>query len=51
MLCVLAGDVQSAKRELPQLIAASGLSLVRYEMTMPSLEDIFVRLVAGEVRT
>ncbi|MCL2281364.1 MAG: ABC transporter ATP-binding protein [Dehalococcoidia bacterium] len=51
VLCVLAGDVQSAKRELPQLIAASGLSLVRYEMTMPSLEDIFVRLVAGEVRT
>jgi ABC-2 type transport system ATP-binding protein len=50
-LCVHAGDVQAAKRELPKLIAASGLSLVRYEMTMPSLEDIFVRLVGGEVRS
>ncbi|MCL2615336.1 MAG: ABC transporter ATP-binding protein [Dehalococcoidia bacterium] len=50
-LRVQAGDVQTAKREMPQLIAASCLSLVRYEMTMPSLEDIFVQLVQGEVQS
>jgi ABC-2 type transport system ATP-binding protein len=50
-LRVQAGDVQIAKRELPQLIAASRLSLVRYEMAMPSLEDIFVRLVEGAAKS
>ena len=49
-LRVQAGDVQMAKRELPQMIASNRLSLVRYEMTMPSLEDIFVQLVGEEVR-
>ena len=47
-LRVQASDVPLAKHELPQLIARSGLGLVRYELTMPSLEDIFVKLVEGD---
>ena len=43
-------DVSRAKHELPQLIAQSGLGLVRYELTMPSLEDIFVKLVEGDAK-
>jgi ABC-2 type transport system ATP-binding protein len=49
-LRVQAGDVSLAKHELPQLIAQSGLGLVRYELTMPSLEDIFVKLVEGDAK-
>jgi ABC-2 type transport system ATP-binding protein len=40
-------DVAAAKKELPGIIAASGLSLLRYELVMPSLEDIFMELVGG----
>jgi ABC-2 type transport system ATP-binding protein len=47
-LRVQAGNISRAKHELPQLIAQSGLGLVRYELTMPSLEDIFVKLVEGD---
>jgi ABC-2 type transport system ATP-binding protein len=49
-LRVQASDVQLAKHELPQMIAQSGLGLVRYELTMPSLEDIFVKLVEGDAK-
>jgi ABC-2 type transport system ATP-binding protein len=49
-LRVLAGDVSLAKHLLPQLIAESGLGLMRYELTMPSLEDIFVKLVEGDAK-
>jgi len=40
-------DVSKAKHELPRLIAERHLSLVRYEMSMPKLEDIFAKLVEG----
>ena len=40
-------DVAAAKAELPRLMADSGLSLNRYEVMMPSLEDIFAELVSG----
>ena len=40
-------DINTAKRELPGIVAASGLTLLRYELALPSLEDIFVELVAG----
>lgn len=42
---VTADDVAAARRELPRLIAGSGLTLLRYELTQPSLEDIFVEVV------
>jgi ABC-2 type transport system ATP-binding protein len=44
---VQAKNVASAKKELPRLIANSGLTLLRYELSHPSLEDIFVELVGG----
>lgn len=48
VLRVRAVDVELARRELPKLIAGSGLTLARYEMTAPSLEDIFVEMISGE---
>jgi ABC-2 type transport system ATP-binding protein len=47
VLRVQAKDVAAGKRELPKIIASSGLSLLRYELVMPSLEDIFMELVGG----
>jgi ABC-2 type transport system ATP-binding protein len=43
-----ARDLTAAKREMPGLVAASGLTLLHYELTLPSLEDVFVQLVEGE---
>lgn len=40
-------DINTAKRELPAIVTASGLTLLRYELTLPNLEDIFIELVAG----
>lgn len=51
VLRVRAIDVERARRELPKLIADSGLTLARYEMTAPSLEDIFVEIVNGKSTT
>jgi ABC-2 type transport system ATP-binding protein len=48
VLRIQARDVDKAKQELLQLVATSGLTLVRYELTLPSLEDIFVELMAHE---
>jgi ABC-2 type transport system ATP-binding protein len=45
---LLTDDVGKAKKELPKMIAESGLTLIRYELTVPSLEDIFVEVVEGE---
>lgn len=42
-----ARDVNHAKLELPRIVASSGLTLVRYELTLPSLEDIFIELVGN----
>jgi len=42
-----AKDVDAAKHELPRLIAKSELTLLHYELTMPSLEDIFIELVSN----
>lgn len=48
VLRVRALDVERARRELPKLVADSGLTLTRYEMSAPSLEDIFVEMMSGE---
>jgi ABC-2 type transport system ATP-binding protein len=45
-LRVLARDAARAERELPRLVLDSGLTLLRYEQSLPSLEDVFVKLVA-----
>ena len=44
---ITARNVAAARKELPGLIAASYLTLLRYELTQPSLEDIFVEVVSG----
>ena len=41
-------DAKAAKRELPRLVAQSGLTLRRYEQVLPTLEQVFVRLVGHE---
>ncbi len=42
---VLARDPARAERELPCLTLDAGYTLIRYEQALPSLEDVFVRLV------
>ena len=39
------GEVERAKAELPALVAASGLTVQRYEWARPTLEDVFLQLV------
>ena len=45
---VVASDVETAKRELMASAVRVGLVLTRYEMVRPSLEDVFLKLVADE---
>lgn len=45
VLRLFASDLETAKHELPKAVAESRLTLTRYELTLPSLEDIFVELV------
>ncbi|HSW58562.1 MAG TPA: ABC transporter ATP-binding protein [Dehalococcoidales bacterium] len=44
---VTASDLNRARRELPGLISLSGLTLTRYELVMPDLEDIFLDIING----
>jgi ABC-2 type transport system ATP-binding protein len=48
VLQVEAGDLASAKTQLPGLLVDSGLTLLRYELASASLEQIFMDLVSGE---
>lgn len=45
---VLVGDLALAKQHLPMLLAQAQLPLLRYEVTLPTLEDVFVRLIKEE---
>jgi len=47
MVRVTAVDIARAKKELPHVIGESGLTLTRYELVMPDLEDIFVNIING----
>jgi len=47
MVRVTAVDIARAKKELPHVIGESGLTLTRYELVMPDLEDIFVNVING----
>lgn len=44
-LRIQVADIKIAKQELPAMVAASGLTLLRYELTLPSLEDIFIEII------
>lgn len=45
---VIVSDVEMAKRELLATIIQAGLTLTRYEIVHPSLEDVFLQLVYQE---
>jgi ABC-2 type transport system ATP-binding protein len=45
LLRVFVSDAGQAREELPGWAVGTGLTLLRYELTRPNLEDIFVRLV------
>jgi ABC-2 type transport system ATP-binding protein len=47
MVRVTAVDTTMAKKELPHVIGKSGLTLTRYELVMPDLEDIFINVING----
>ncbi len=44
-----ATDLDTAAHRLPQIIAERGWGLHATEILEPSLEDVFVRIVAGQV--
>lgn len=46
-LRVSAADVVAAKRELPKLIAESGLTMRQYQLLLPSLEQVFIELLSN----
>ncbi|MFH1141504.1 MAG: ABC transporter ATP-binding protein [Chloroflexota bacterium] len=48
LLRVHVSDPLQARRELPQIVVRSGLTLRRYEQVLPALEDVFVKLVGVE---
>lgn len=45
---ILVSDLAIAKQRLPELLVQSHLPLLRYEVALPTLEDVFVQLVNGE---
>jgi ABC-2 type transport system ATP-binding protein len=48
MARVVVSDLETAKHELMASAAEAGLVLTRYEIVRPSLEDVFLKLVADE---
>jgi ABC-2 type transport system ATP-binding protein len=46
-LRVRALDLDRARKELPHLIANSGLTLSRYELVLPGLEEIFMMILSA----
>jgi len=47
VITVRAIDIERARKELPRLIAESRLTMTRYEMMLPSIEDIFAEIITG----
>jgi len=47
VLRIQARDIKQARSQLPRLIAESGLTLSRYELNLPNLEDIFLEVING----
>jgi ABC-2 type transport system ATP-binding protein len=47
VLKVKAIDIDRARHDLPRLIAESGLTLLRYELGLPNLEEIFVEILSS----
>ena len=47
MVRVTAVDINQAKKELPHLVGESGLTMTRYELVMPDLEEVFINIING----
>ena len=47
---IIVSDMAAAKRELLPSALSAGLTVTRYELMKPSLEDIFLRLVGEETK-
>jgi ABC-2 type transport system ATP-binding protein len=47
LLRIFAADAVQAREALPQWAIGTGWTLLRYELTRPNLEDVFVRLVGS----
>lgn len=47
LLRVFAADAGQAREVLPRWAVGTGRTLLRYELTRPNLEDVFVRLVSA----
>jgi ABC-2 type transport system ATP-binding protein len=47
VITVRAIDIKRARKELPRLIGESGLTLARYEMMLPNIEDIFAEIITN----
>jgi ABC-2 type transport system ATP-binding protein len=45
---ILVSDLAIAKRALPACLVNANLPLLRYEVALPTLEDVFIRLVGKE---
>ena len=46
-LRIFASDSEKAKVELPAWVVGTGRTLLRYALSRPTLEDVFLRLVGG----
>jgi ABC-2 type transport system ATP-binding protein len=42
---IFVSDLEIATRQLPAALASTGLPLLRYEVAIPTLEDVFVQLI------
>lgn len=47
-LRIVFDDFEKGKRLLPQRIVENGLTLIKYEMLTPTLEDVFMKLINKE---
>jgi len=47
---VRALDIDRARKELPRLVGESGLTLTRYELSLPSIEDILSKFSRTGIR-
>lgn len=43
---VIVNDIEMGRKKLPKLITDSGMTLLKYQMEMASLEDIYLRVVS-----
>jgi len=50
VITITVSDADRARREVPALIAAEGIGLIRFEAGQPTLEEAFIELIGGAKR-